>query len=271
MPFVALVALAVLAQDPPRIAPADERREAFLSVSRKYAGADTVGLYLLSLEGGTRRIWDGEPYDARALPDRSVLVVERWTGRVLGFDREGEQVFAASGIAEPVDVELAADGSILVVANGANAILVLDPETGAVRRRFGGLSDPFDAAPLPDGGILVADSGRDRVLELGPDGAERWSIRTGDFPNTVERLANGNTLVTFWSSGEVHEYDRAGRRTWSVDVGGTVYRALRLPDGDTLVCDGGGGRLVRVGPDGATKSVERFQPRCVDYEPVLDF
>src|SRR5687768_11021818 len=74
-------------------------------VDRKCATPEKVGLYLRTREGAVRRVWEGEPYDARLLPDGRCVVVERWTGRVVLLNRERQTIFEKKGLEEPVDVE----------------------------------------------------------------------------------------------------------------------------------------------------------------------
>lgn len=265
--LLALPALA-LAQDHETIRTAEVRAGAGLfCVDRKCGTKEQVGLWLRDREGKCTKVWEGEPYDARLLPDGRVLVAERWKGRVVMLDRQRKVVFEKSGFDEPVDVEMDRDGSIVVVAKGSGEVVGLDPATGAVRWRRAGFTTPFDVECLPDGGLLVADSGAGRVVELDRSGDVRRVVGGLGFPNTVEKLANGGFLTTTWSGGEVVEVDANGKIVCRWNVGGTVYRAVRRADGTTLVALGEG-KLIVLSSTGVAIRTETFSPGCVDWEPI---
>jgi len=243
---------------------------ALVCVDRKSAGDGVIGLYLREESGKMVRIWDGEPYDAHALLDHSILIVERWDGRITWLDGQGKVRFQKGGFERPVDVERAPDGTLVVVENDQNCVIGLDPKTGEQRWVRRGFVDPFDVSFLQDGGMLVADSGNDRIVALDPEGKVRWHSEPIDFPNTVDALDDGGALVTNWTGGEVIELAPDGKIRWRVRVGGTLYRAERRWDGLTLVCDGASGRLLFLSPRGRVLKVERFEPGCVDYETIQE-
>lgn len=242
---------------------------ALISVDRKNARGKGIGLWLRECDGEMRRLWDGEPYDASSLLDRTILVAERWSGRVARIDRSGKVLFQKVGFDRPVDIDLAYDGTLVVVENGTGSVIGLDPKTGERRWVRKGFANPFDAAPLPDGGLLVADSGRNRIVELSPEGAVRRTIPGFRFPNTVDALQDGHMLVTTWDGGEVFEVDAKSRIVWRVRVGGTLYRAERRLDGLTQVADAHG-KIFVIDRDGKVVHRERFQPGCVDYETIRE-
>lgn len=264
LPVALCAAGALVAQDTPLPVGV-----AFLSVDRKYAGAGEVGLYVREDDGTVRKVWAGEPYDCFAAPDRSTLVVERHKGTVHRLNPHGELVFNKAGLQTPVDVELAHDGTIVVVLNEPGEVVGLDPKTGIVRWRRTGFTRPFDVATDPQGGLVVADSGGGRLVRLDAAGKVVWE-RTGlGFPNTCERLKNDHVLVTTWDAGEVIELDGQGKQVWRAKVDGVVYRAQRRRDGTTLVVDGAKGRILILDRRGRRLCEETFTPKCVDYEPLL--
>ena len=244
--------------------------DAFLSVDRKYASGEKLGLYLRTTDGKMKKVWDGEPYDCRALPDKSVLIVERWEHRVLWLTPEGDVKFRMDGFARPTDIELSADGHVLVVEHDRGCVTAIDPESKRIVYRRTGFSDPFDCAPLPDGGMLVADSGNDRVVKVDREGNQTVILKGLDHPNTVEVLDDGGTLVTNWTYGEVLDYDAKGKLRMRIRTGGVLYRAVRQLDGTTLCCDGTGRKILIYDAKGRLIKTEKFAPGCVDYEPILE-
>ncbi len=250
---------------------AEDKKEsigsALVCVDRKCGTGDQIGLWHRTAKGEKKRILECEPYDARLLPDGRCLVAERWKGRVLLLDKDRKVLLEKEDLGTPVDVEEAKDGTIVVVLNEPGEVVGLDPKSGAVRWRRDGFSSPFDAEPLAEGGLLVADSGAGRIVELDKDGKVRREVKDLGFPNTVEALAKGAMLVTTWSRGEVLEIDAAGKTTWRAKPGGTIYRASRRADGRTLAIDGGG-RAWLLDDRGAVVHEEKFEPGCVDWEPI---
>lgn len=243
-------------------------RRALICVDTKHAGNEDLGLWMRSEKGEVVRIWEGDAYDARYLPDGRILVADRWGDRVLWLDADFRPHVLRAGLRRPVDVERAADGTIVVVSEEGNEVLGLDPETGATRWRRGGFSSPFDALPIEDGGLLVADSGNGRIVQLDARGTIVRQVGGLGFVNAVELLDDGGMLATNWTGGELIAIDSAWEVTKRVYVGGTLYRAARNDEGVTLVYDGGGARLVLYDSDGKPLPPQRFAPGGVDYEPM---
>ncbi len=77
-----------------------------------------------------------------------------------------------------------------------------------------------------------------------------------EFPCEVQRLANGNTLITDAGDktgigSEIIEVDPAGKTVWLFDDGlHFAHSAERLPNGNTLITDTGNNRLLEVAQDG---------------------
>lgn len=153
-------------------------------------------------------------------------------------------------------------GNLLVSMRHLNTIAVLDPRetrvlwslAGDVRglppeRRFAGQHDP---QLLDDGNLLLFDNGpeegtRSRVVEFshagrmvawsysGTDEDPLWSRTCG----TVQRLPNGNTLITESDGGRALEVTRDGETVWEFhnparpeerpDLVATLFEMERLP------------------------------------------
>ena len=266
-------------QDPPKVEEKvqeeEEEREPLvpsehlLCLDRKVASGDGIGLWYRSDDGEMERVWDGEPYDAEWQMDRSVLVVERWAGRVALLSPDFEVVQSVSGFRTPVDVERTQDGLWLVVESELGRVVAVNPRTGERVYTRTGFTQPFDAAALADGGMLVADSGRNRIVRLDKDG-KQVKVWTGiNFPNTVDPTEDGGFLVTNWTGGTVYRYDAKGELSWRNQVGGTLHSAEERPDGRIVACDGDDGRLVYMDEKGKIERVDRFKNGCVDCETII--
>jgi outer membrane protein assembly factor BamB len=144
-------------------------------------------------------------------------------------------------------------GNALVSLLVPNALAVVDLERGevgwALRGRFKSQHDP---KPLPDGRLLLFDNRgldpwRSRVIELDPASGEiAWSYAGSPerpfFSQTcgaVERLPNGNTLVSESDAGRAFELAPDGAIVWEFDnphragehdeLVATLFEMVRLP------------------------------------------
>ena len=145
-----------------------------------------------------------------------------------------------------------AAGNLLVSIRELDAVAVIDPRAGRVTWALAGLWDgQHQPTLLDDGHLLVFDNrgaaGWSRVIELDPltqevawhyDGGPDNGFRS-DECGSVQRLANGNTLVTETDSGRAFELTRGGEIVWEFvnphragpDDGwiAALYEVVRLP------------------------------------------
>lgn len=118
-------------------------------------------------------------------------------------------------------------GQVLISMRTPSALAVVDPEAErAVWLHRGDFAHQHHARLLPSGRILFLDNGDEtrgsRLLELDPvTRAVRWVYRgsaTEPFftalRGAVQRLPNGNSLVTETDRGRVFEVTSAGERVW---------------------------------------------------------
>ena len=146
------------------------------------------------------------------LADGRVLVVECGPGRLLEIGRDGK-------IAKEIKVPLTptirtheqmrgcrktADGRYLVSAKGDRAILELSAD-GKLLRTQPVNGDVHDVRELANGNWLVALGEGDGVVEIDRTGKTVWNIGRNEvtdnpifLASSVERLANGNTIVMNW-------------------------------------------------------------------------
>ncbi len=128
-----------------------------------------------------------------------------------------------------------AAGNLLLSMRELDTIAVLDPEAERIVWALTGMwKAQHQPTLLDDGKLLLFDNkgrhGLSRVLEFDPltqlvswsyegsDGADFFSAECG----SVQRLANGNTLVTETDLGRAFEVTRAGEIVWEYR---TPYRA----------------------------------------------
>jgi hypothetical protein len=146
------------------------------------------------------------------------------------------------------DGPLFAAGGLLVSMRNIDAVAIL--RDGEVAWLWGPSNLALQHHPvlLDDGQVLLFDNGteRSRVLEVDPRSNEigwTYAPRTGFFSATrgsVQRLGNGNTLITESDTGYVIEVTDRGEIVWRfanpvVDADGTrhaVWRMVRIDGGE---------------------------------------
>jgi hypothetical protein len=163
-----------------------------------------------------------------------VLVVECGPGRLLEIGRDGK---IAQEIKVPLKttktheqmrgVRKTADGRYLVCAKGDRAVLELSGE-GKLLRTLPVNGDVHDVRELPNGHWLVALGEGDGVVEYGRGGQAVWRIGRNEISgnhlylaSSVERLANGNTVVMNWLG---HGHLGATAQIFEVDTQKRVVR-----------------------------------------------
>lgn len=118
--------------------------------------------------------------------------------------------------------------ALLVSARFASTVAFIDFESGQIiwRSRKGAFSKQHNANLLSNGDLLIfnngGDSGFSSVIQYDPKRQEQvWEYRGNNrddfyvpFEGGAQRLANGNTLITWSSAGYVFEVDPEGRKVW---------------------------------------------------------
>ncbi|MEZ5964620.1 MAG: aryl-sulfate sulfotransferase [Planctomycetota bacterium] len=154
----------------------------------------------------------------------------------------------------PNSLEIDLDGNYIVSWRNMAEVTKIDSKTGDVIYRFGGrnnqftiLNDPFYDAQggfafsgqhsvrvLANGNLLLYDNGlrhnpqQSRAVEYALDVTARTATMVWQFPHipplytpftgSVQRLANGNTVVGFAFRGAVVEVDPAGALLWEAAI-----------------------------------------------------
>lgn len=117
------------------------------------------------------------PYDAIPMDDGSLLVAEIATGSLLrmsGADYKTRQV-VASGLAGPVQMVLAKDGSV-VMTEAAGNLVRIDLANGAKTVLASGLAMPEGVSQTPWGSFVVAETADRRLTEIDASGGGKRTI-----------------------------------------------------------------------------------------------
>lgn len=145
--------------------------------------------------------------------------------------------------------ELFARGNLLVSMRSLHTIAILDGATHEVLWAWGPGNLTFQHHPslLDNGHLLIFNNGTERseIVELDPLAMEVvWRYSAPDFftktRGSVQRLANGNTLITETDTGYVFEVTPTGERVWTFanpevsedGVRMSIWRMLRLQRDD---------------------------------------
>lgn len=143
-------------------------------------------------------------------------------------------------------------GDILLSAREANLVFILDPKTRKIKWIWGDeeLDQSHQATLLRNGNIILLDNGKynrnySRILEVNAIKKEIVWEYTANPPKSfytrtqggVQRLENGNTIVTSGNQGWVFELDKNENIVWSfkntqLDKNNrplNLYRSTRYP------------------------------------------
>ena len=209
-----------------------------------YVVADTANDRVVQIQDGDLRVWPTPdtaplfwPRCARVTPSGSLLVADGRNSRVVELSPSGEvlaelrQIAIDGGLplADPHDVQLLADGTLLLV--DASLDLVAVASWGGQVHWWAGrgsgpdLRDPHSAQRLDDGSILICDTGNSRVLRLDRDArivAELHMLRCGKLryrfnrPRFAEMTADGGWLVVDTGNNRILGADPQGEHAWEL-------------------------------------------------------
>lgn len=180
---------------------------------------------LLSRDGETLRRIPVSRFFGDRLSDETIRSVERIMAEAPRAIPEPE---TALDVFHTNSLEVLADGRLLLCVRNLDLIAIVDLETESVAWAWGPgeLDRPHQPTMLADGRILLFDNGMhrgySRVVEVdtatstiewkyseGPDGDFYTRIRGG-----VQKLGNGNVLVTESDRGRAFEITPDGRILW---------------------------------------------------------
>ena len=197
----------------------------------------------------------------------------------LGKDNQGEQVRTAwdgwwKSHESKIDwkslrLDEQALGLTLVAENkradGTGRIFEINA-AGQVRWQVA-MQNPVDAQWLPGGRILVGDSRASTISEIDTRGNVAWR-HTGIAPTSIQRLTNGNTVVSTYQ--KILEITRDGKTVFEYATQGHTYHARKVSDdryawidacGEIGEVDARGNQIAKakIGSGLAWGSIERLR------------
>ena len=198
--------------------------------------------YRQKVQGGTPHEKDGDVMwgDVILEIDRSGKPVNRWNSWE-HFDFDLDCICPLEGHKEwghANSLSTTPNGDWLVSFRGTSQVMVIDPDSGNVKWRYGAedetlemaLSHQHAATWLDNGNILIFDNGChrqrqpafSRVIEVNPDTREiEWRYQAdvilafySFMCSGASRLDNGNTLITESATGRMFEVTTEGETVW---------------------------------------------------------
>ncbi|MHA1847566.1 MAG: aryl-sulfate sulfotransferase [Promethearchaeota archaeon] len=197
------------------------------------------------------------------ISDGNVISVIYWNGSIEWSVQQSKVL----------DKELLDDGQLLVTKGGIGTGEILKiNEMGDVTwsiTRIGGqdLNFPHDADLLPNGHVLIADTLNDRVVEISDNGTIFWSWKLKDhlnyppfnetvaYINDVDRLGDGNTLISLRNFDMIIEVNETGDIVWSYGEPGNTsilnkpHNPDREENGNTIICDSENHGIIEIDQD----------------------
>ena len=105
---------------------------------------------------------------------------------------------------------------------------------GTPRWEIKGLQGPMEAQVLPGNRVLIAESNNKTISERDFQGKVLWKKVLPNEPSGVQRLPNGNTFVSTYTS--VMEFDRDGKTVYEVSLPGGGSNAIRKARNGNVIC-----------------------------------
>lgn len=168
------------------------------------------------------------------------------------FQNRSEWTHANSLVYLPAD-PITGQEAYLMSTRSLSTVFIISRATGRVIWQYGGLwvlDQQHDASILPNGHVMVFDNGQyvrgvpsgTLVLEIDPtdkkivwqfpDARDPFSSYYSSIIGGAQRLANGNTLVTYGTSGRLVEVTSDGRIVWDYRYGSAIFKARLYPSSE---------------------------------------
>jgi hypothetical protein len=189
-----------------------------------------------------------EPFDSEILANGNILIADWQNDRVIEVDHTGNIVWEISGLNEPVDAERLNNGNTLIAEWTGGRIIEVDSAGNIVWEKTG-LTNPVDAERLDNGNTLISNYGKFQIIEVDSSNNIIWQ-KNMKLSIDIERLANGNTLITEFIYNRVFEIDSSGNMVWQKAGLNGPMDAERLDNGNTLITERFGNRVIEVDSSG---------------------
>lgn len=192
-----------------------------------------------------RAAWNADGSQlAVACGDKKVRVIDVASDEVKQFQCHSASVLATAWLGD----------DLLLSAGSDQAIRVLDPATGDVRRSLDNHTAAVrDLALRPgkhDGPALVASCGADRTVRFWQPEIGRLVrfVRLPSAPNAICWLSSGSHILAACDDGRLRAIDPATIAVTELEqrLDGIAYAVAVLPDGSAAVLAGAGGQLRLV-------------------------
>jgi len=183
---------------------------------------------------------------------------------VTEYNAKGEAIWKKENLDHPWGLDVLSNGHRLVASCNGNYVVEFDSSGTEVWRKDGLPGYPLSVQRLDNGNTLVSTGSIGKVLEIAPDGTIVWETGLDGFVADACRLPDGLTLVVNYKSGEVVEVDREGKIVWRIGGFKNTRSAQRLENGNTLVCDAGANRVVEC--DRGGEIVWKFEGLNTTYD-----
>ena len=190
------------------------------------------------------------------------------TAAALEAQAQSVQYFPVPEGAHPHDVAPAPDGTVWYTAQGAGALGLLDPKSGAVKQiALGENSAPHGVIVGPDGAAWITDGGLNAIVRVDPKthAVKAFPLPTEDYANLNTAAFDGNGIL--WFTGQAGIYGSVDPATGKVTVheaprGRGPYGITATPDGTIFYASLAGNHIARI--DGATSAAMIIEPPTPD-------
>jgi len=177
----------------------------------------------------------------------------------LGTDTVG----ASLTFAWPTSIDVAGDGSLVLVENGANRVVRVQPATRGVTVIASGLAKPYAAVEAQSGAILLSNG---HLLQRLAAGRTKTLARAAEDIGPIAIARDGRIYYTDATHVFVLARGRSRAIASRVD---NPHGISVAPDGAVLVSDTGHNRVLRIGPHPGRVAtlIRTAQPRGLAVAP----
>jgi outer membrane protein assembly factor BamB len=174
------------------------------------------------------------PLDAQMLPNGNVLLIEQ-VGQLITerSTTKGEIVWQRNIPQQAVAVRRLANGNTFIASR--SQLLEMDGDKKDVWTVNRPNADIISAARLPGGGaVILTNTGNIITLDAAGKEGKSFNIGQVYYYTQIDVLPSGRILVPLYTQNKVIEYDAEGRNVWEV-AATRPTNVQRLPNGNTLI------------------------------------